>query len=48
LNMMGPMGLAAKNWETQVDVLKELMELTGKTYFKPCNLLKTGEWLKME
>ena len=48
LNMMGPMGLSAKNWETQVDVLKELMELTGKTYFEPCNLLKSGEWLKME
>ena len=48
LNMMGPMGLAAKNWETQIDVLKELMELTGKTYFEPCNLLKSGDWLKKE
>jgi enoyl-CoA hydratase/3-hydroxyacyl-CoA dehydrogenase len=44
MNMPGPMAPNQKTSERQVEVLKELIELTGKTYFEPCELLKSGKW----
>jgi 3-hydroxyacyl-CoA dehydrogenase len=46
MNMPGPMAASQKTWERQVAVLEELVELTGKEYFKPCELLKNGKWVE--
>jgi len=42
------MAPSVTNWQKQVDVLNELVELTGKEYFKPCELLKSGKWVEMK
>ncbi|MFX1573607.1 MAG: 3-hydroxyacyl-CoA dehydrogenase NAD-binding domain-containing protein [Promethearchaeota archaeon] len=46
MNMPGPMAANVKTWERQVEVLNELVELTGVEYFKPCELLKSGKWVE--
>ncbi|MHA1689218.1 MAG: 3-hydroxyacyl-CoA dehydrogenase family protein [Promethearchaeota archaeon] len=48
MNMPGPMAPNVKTYPKQVEVLKELVELTGKTYFEPCELLKSGKWVDMK
>lgn len=48
MNMPGPMAANVNNWQNQVEVLNELVELTGKEYFKPCELLKSGKWVEMK
>ena len=48
MNMPGPMAPSVANWPKQVEVLNELVELTGKEYFKPCELLKSGKWVDMK
>lgn len=48
MNMPGPMAPNVNNSEKQVEVLKELVELTGKKYFEPCELLKSAEWVDMK
>jgi enoyl-CoA hydratase/3-hydroxyacyl-CoA dehydrogenase len=48
MNMPGPMAANVKNSEKQVEVLNELVEMTGKQYFKPCELLKSGKWVEMK
>ncbi|MFX0011477.1 MAG: 3-hydroxyacyl-CoA dehydrogenase family protein, partial [Candidatus Hermodarchaeota archaeon] len=48
MNMPGPMAANVKNSEKQVEVLNDLVEMTGKQYFKPCELLKSGNWVDMK
>ena len=48
MNMPGPMAPNVNNWQKQVEVLNELVEVTGKEYFKPCELLKSGKWVDMK
>ncbi|MFW9989146.1 MAG: 3-hydroxyacyl-CoA dehydrogenase NAD-binding domain-containing protein [Candidatus Odinarchaeota archaeon] len=48
MNMPGPMAPNVNNWQNQVEVLNELVELTGKKYFEPCDLLKSGKWVEMK
>ncbi|MFW9951329.1 MAG: 3-hydroxyacyl-CoA dehydrogenase NAD-binding domain-containing protein [Candidatus Thorarchaeota archaeon] len=48
MNMPGPMAANLKNSEKQVEVLNELVEMTGKHYFKPSELLKSGKWVEMK
>ncbi len=48
MNMPGPMRPNLKNSAKQVEVLNELVELTGKTYFTPCDYLKNETWVSME
>jgi enoyl-CoA hydratase/3-hydroxyacyl-CoA dehydrogenase len=48
MNMPGPMAANVKNSEKQVEVLNDLVEMTGKQYFKPCELLKSGKWVDMK
>jgi hypothetical protein len=45
MNMPGPMAANQKTWPRQIEVLEELVELTGKEYFKPCELLTSGKWV---
>ncbi len=46
MNMPGPMAANVNTWSKQVEVLNELVELTGVEYFKPCELLKSGKWVE--
>ncbi|KKN49023.1 hypothetical protein LCGC14_0647030 [marine sediment metagenome] len=46
MNMPGPMAANVKTWQNQVKVLEELVELTRKEYFKPCELLTSGKWVE--
>jgi len=46
MNMPGPMAANVKTWQNQVKVLEELVEFTGKEYFKPCELLSSGKWVE--
>jgi len=48
MNMPGPMAPNVNTYEKQIAVLEELVELTGKEYFKPCELLKSGKWVEMK
>lgn len=45
--MPGPMASNQKTYQRQVEVLEELVEFTGKEYFKPCEMLKSGKWTEM-
>ncbi len=48
MNMPGPMGASVNNYAKQVEVLNEVVELTGKEYLRPCELLKSGKWVDMK
>ncbi len=48
MNMPGPMAPNVNNSAKQVEVLNELVELTGKKYFEPCELLKSAKWVDMK
>jgi len=45
MNMPGIMGPNLNNSAKQVEVLNELVEMTGKKYFTPCELLKSEAWI---
>ena len=46
MNMPGPMAANQKTWQRQIEVLEELVALTGKEYLKPSELLKSGKWVE--
>jgi enoyl-CoA hydratase/3-hydroxyacyl-CoA dehydrogenase len=45
--MPGPFIMNKRNYEKLSIKLEETAKLTGKNYLKPCNLMKSGEFLKM-
>ncbi|GAH21254.1 unnamed protein product, partial [marine sediment metagenome] len=47
MDMPGPFGAGRKNYEKWSQMLDDLSELTGIAYFRPCNLMKSGNFLKM-
>ncbi len=47
-NMPPPMAPNINNSAKIVDDLNELMDLTGKEYFKPCDLLISEKWVDMK
>ena len=47
-NMPPPMAPNVNNSAKQVDTLNELVDITGKEYFKPCDLLRSGKWVDMK
>jgi len=48
INMPGVMAPNINNSAKQVEVLNELVEMTGKEYFKPCELLKSEKWVEIK
>ena len=48
MNMPGIMAPNINNSAKQVEVLNELVEMTGKEYFKPCELLKSEKWVEIK
>ncbi|MFX1359091.1 MAG: 3-hydroxyacyl-CoA dehydrogenase NAD-binding domain-containing protein [Promethearchaeota archaeon] len=47
MNAPGPFGAGKKNYEQWAKVLDDLANKTGKEYFRPIDLMKSGEFLKM-
>lgn len=48
MNFPGPMEYASKNFKRQADLLEEIAEKLGKSYLKPCDLLKSGKFVDMK
>jgi len=46
MDMPGPFGAGKKNYEKWVIMLEELAEITQINYFKPCEMMKSGAFLK--
>ena len=47
MNAPGPFGAGKKNYEAWAKVLNDLADKTGKEYFRPIDMMKSGEFLKM-
>ncbi|MFX0003692.1 MAG: 3-hydroxyacyl-CoA dehydrogenase family protein [Candidatus Hodarchaeota archaeon] len=47
MNFQGPMEYATKNYERLANLLEETAKKLGKTYLKPCDLLKSGKFVDM-
>ncbi|MFX1496759.1 MAG: 3-hydroxyacyl-CoA dehydrogenase NAD-binding domain-containing protein [Promethearchaeota archaeon] len=47
MNAPGPFGAGKKNYEEWSKVLNDLADKTGKDYFRPIDLMKSGEFSKM-
>jgi 3-hydroxyacyl-CoA dehydrogenase len=47
MNAPGPFGAGKKNYEAWAKVLDDLADKTGKDYFRPIDLMKSGEFVKM-
>jgi len=48
MNFPGPMEYATKNFKRLADLLEETAEKLGKSYLKPCDLLKSGKFVDMK
>ena len=47
MNAPGPFGAGKKNYEEWAKVLNDLADKTGKEYFRPIDLMKSGEFVNM-
>jgi enoyl-CoA hydratase/3-hydroxyacyl-CoA dehydrogenase len=47
MNAPGPFGWGKRNYENAANILNELADKTGKNYFRPIELLKSGNFSKM-
>ncbi len=47
MDMPGPFGAGKNNYEKWALMLEELSEKTGINYFKPCDMMKSGAFLKL-
>ncbi|MFX1530981.1 MAG: 3-hydroxyacyl-CoA dehydrogenase NAD-binding domain-containing protein [Promethearchaeota archaeon] len=47
MNIPGPFGPGRINYEKWTNLLENFVEKSGITYLKPCNLMKTGDFIKM-
>jgi len=47
MDMPGPFGPGKRNYEKWSKLLEDFIDKTGKQYFKPCELMKSGGFLKM-
>ena len=47
MNTPGPFGAGKKNYEAWAKRLDDLADETGKEYFRPCELMKSGGFVKM-
>jgi len=47
MDMPGPFGAGKNNYEKWSKMLEELVETTGIDYFKPCRMMKSGDFLKL-
>lgn len=47
MNTPGPFSAGKNNWERYTKKLEEFVEKSGKEYLRPCELMKTGAFVKM-
>ncbi|MFX1406280.1 MAG: 3-hydroxyacyl-CoA dehydrogenase family protein [Promethearchaeota archaeon] len=47
MNTPGPFGAGKNQYEKWAKMLEELADKTGKEYLKPCELMKSGDFVKM-
>jgi len=47
MDMPGPFGAGKRNYTKWTKMLEEFLAKSGIKYLKPCNLMKSGEFLKM-
>ena len=47
MSMPGPFGAGKRNYEKWSKKLEEFVEKSGKKYFLPCELMKTGGFIKL-
>jgi enoyl-CoA hydratase/3-hydroxyacyl-CoA dehydrogenase len=47
MNVPGPFSAGKKNYEKWSQMLEELADKTGKEYLRPCELMKSGDFVKM-
>jgi hypothetical protein len=47
MNTPGPFGPGKKEYAKWVEMLETLAEETGKKYLRPCDLMKSGGFLKI-
>lgn len=47
MNTPGPFSAGKNNWERYVKKLEEFVEKSGRKYLRPCELMKTGKFVKM-
>jgi len=48
MDMPGPFGPGKNNYEKWSLMLEKLVKMTGITYYKPCDMMKTGAFLKLK
>jgi enoyl-CoA hydratase/3-hydroxyacyl-CoA dehydrogenase len=48
MSMPGPFGAGKRNYQKWTKLLEEFVQKSGKNYFKPCQLMKSGDFLKMK
>jgi len=46
-SMPGPFGPGKKIYEKWANMLEDFVEISGKKYLQPCNLMKSGDFTKM-
>ena len=46
-SMPGPFGSGKRNYKEWVKILEEFVEISGKNYLQPCELMKSGGFVKM-
>ncbi|MFX1496774.1 MAG: 3-hydroxyacyl-CoA dehydrogenase NAD-binding domain-containing protein [Promethearchaeota archaeon] len=47
-SMPGPFSAGIHNYKKWSKLLEDIAEKTGKNYFKPCELMKSGDFIKMK
>jgi len=48
MDVPGPFGAGKRNYKNWCELLEDFVEKSGKQYFKPCVLMKSGGFLKMK
>lgn len=48
MDMPGPFGAGKNNYEKWSLILEEIVEMTGIAYYKPCEMMKSGAFLKLK
>jgi hypothetical protein len=47
MNTPGPFSAGKKNYAQWAEMLEKLADETGKSYLRPCDLMKSGGFIKM-
>ncbi|MFX0010555.1 MAG: 3-hydroxyacyl-CoA dehydrogenase NAD-binding domain-containing protein [Candidatus Hermodarchaeota archaeon] len=48
MDMPGPFGAGKNSYEKWSLILEDIVKMTGITYYKPCDMMKSGEFLKLK